>query len=288
MNIPVGLSDRIPQLQSCTIPQLLAFPTSLAALRTPILWNASCWVTDRRLDEFEQAQISKHQGKEHVEWCHFASDQDLNVSLLIVFPHLDTGFRNEVVMEKWTDEVVLPSFSGLGIGAGVLSRSWRVVRMTAEAEREETLNVNAPDTPLREVLVKRGGAAVTETDVANLWVEIRERADRHASGLFRNLFLVAVCRMDDHGAKEMSVEESWREIASKWDRVVDMDYVPVDSVRAFAKVMLGVQNSSPSMFPVPATPLTSPVHAPPPMARKRKPYVAITIVASNEILLSQV
>ncbi|KAE9961523.1 hypothetical protein EG328_002685 [Venturia inaequalis] len=270
MDAALGLSERSPKLQSCTIPQLLAFPTNLAAIKTPVLWNASCWVTDRRLDEFEQAHISRHQGKEHVEWCHFASDRHLNVSLLIVFPHLDSGFRNDPVMQKWTDEIVLPAFSKMGLGAGVLSQSWKVVRMTAEAEREETLNVNAPDTPLRGVLTKRGGAAVTEMDVANVWTEIEERANSHASGLFQGLFLVAVCHMEEGFVKEMEVEESWRQIASKWDGVVDMDYVPVESVRAFARVTLGVQSLHSTTFPVPPTPLTSPIHAPPPMARKRK------------------
>lgn len=173
-------------------------------------------------------------------------------------------------MEKWTDEIVLPSFLKMGLDAGVLSQNWKIVRMTAEAEREETLNVNAPDTPLRGVLTKRGGAAVTETDIANVWADIEGKANNHASGLFRNLFLVAVCHMEEGFAKEMSVEESWRQIASKWDRVVDMDYVPVESVKAHAKVTLGVQSLHLPMFPVPPTPLTSPIHAPPPMARKRK------------------
>ncbi|TLD36199.1 hypothetical protein E2P81_ATG03088 [Venturia nashicola] len=270
MDAALGLSERTPQLQSCTIPQLLAFPTTLAAIKTPILWNASCWVTDRRLDEFEQAQISRHQGKEHIEWCHFASDRHLNVSLLIIFPHLDSGFRNEPVMQKWTDEIVLPSFEKMRVGAGVLSQSWNVVRMTAEAEREETLNVNAPDTPLRGVLTSKGGGSVTEVDVANVWADIEERANSHASGFFKGMFLVAVCHMQEGLVKEMEVEESWRQIASKWDRVVDMEYVPVESVRAFARVTMEVQSLHSTMFSVPPTPLTSPIHAPPPMARKRK------------------
>lgn len=173
-------------------------------------------------------------------------------------------------MQKWTDEIVLPSFLGMGLGAGVLSQSWKVVRMTAEAEREETLNVNAPDTPLRGVLTKRGGASVSEMDIASVWAEIEERANNHASGIFRGLFLVAVCHLEEGFVKEMEVEEGWRQIASKWDRVVDMDYVPVESVRAYAKVTLGVQSLYSPMFPVPPTPLTSPVHAPPSVARKRK------------------
>lgn len=272
MDPVLGLSEQTPQLKSCTIPQLLAFPTNLAAIKTPIVWNASCWVTDRRLDEFEQTHISQHQGKEHIEWCHFASDRESTVSLLLVFPNLDsTGFRrDEGVMQKWTDEIVLPAFFRAGVGAGVLSQSWKVVRMTAEAEREETLNVNAPDTPLRGVLMKRGGGGVSEVDVTSVWTEIEERANHHASGFFRGLFLVAVCHMDEGFVKEMEVEESWRQIASKWDRAVDMNHVPLESVRAFARVTLGARNLQSSVFHVPPTPLTSPLHAPPPMARKRK------------------
>jgi hypothetical protein len=265
MDPSLPLSSRIPSLLSCTIPQLLAFPTSLAAIKTPILWNASCWVADRRLDEFEQAQISRHQGKEHIEWCHFASDPDLKVSLFVVFPHLDTGFRQENVMKKWTDEIVLPSFKKQGLSAGVLSQSWRIVRMTAEAEREETLNVNAPDTPLREVLSKRGGA--TQIDFANVWADISEEANSHASRLFRDLFLVAICHMEGGIVNEMSVEESWREISSIWDRSVDMDYVPVQNVRAHAKVILGAQHSQ--VLPVFQAPATTHVQTAP-MARKRK------------------
>jgi hypothetical protein len=269
MDVALPLSSRIPQLISCTIPQLLAFPKSLAAIKSPILWNASCWVADHRLDEFEQAQISQHQGKEHIEWCHFASDRDLNVSLLIVFPHLDTGFRQENVMEKWTNEIVLPSFKTEGLSAGVLSQSWRIVRMTAEAEREETLNANAPDTPLRAVLSKRGGATVTETDFARVWADISGKANNHPSGFFRDLFLVAVCHMDAGLVKEMPVQESWRQISSRWDRVVDMDYVPIESVRAHARVTLGAPTLNPQAFPISQTLASSPTEAAP-TARKRK------------------
>lgn len=169
-------------------------------------------------------------------------------------------------MEKWTDEIALPCFKTWGLGAGVLSQSWRIVRMTAEAEREETLNINAPDTPLREFLTKRAGA--TQADFVNVWADIATRANSHASGLFRDLFLVAVCHMDELRAKEMSVEESWREISSVWDRSVDMNYVPVQSVRAHAKVTIGVQDSQ----SLPCSQATAPTPSVPtaPVARKRK------------------
>lgn len=214
-------------------------------LREEIKWNASCWVANQRLDEYEQLHISQYAFRDaqripHIEWCHFASDISGKVSMLMVFPNLKTSFRSPEVMEKWTDGIVLPAFRKVGIDGGVLSNSFNVIKLTAEAEREETLNVNAPDTPLSAVLSKRGG--MTSEDMHKLWVAIQETANANQSSGFHNLFLVATCRRPSDSTRALPIEEAWRAIAEVWDSAVDMNFVPIESVRANASVTISAQD----------------------------------------------
>ena len=144
-------------------------------------------------------------------------------------------------MEKWTDQVVLPAFRKIGVSAGILSSDFNVIRMTAEAEREETLNVNAPDTPLVTTLTKRGGATAEDLDA--LWRLIAETANNNAFWGFKDLFLVAVCRHPVKSSQAMPIEDAWRLVANFWDSAIDMRFVPVESVRAHASVMITAQVS---------------------------------------------
>jgi len=174
-------------------------------------------------------------------------------------------------MQKWTDEVILPAFKNVGVGAGVLSQSWRFIRLTAEAEREETLNVNAPDTPLREILSKSRG--VSQADLEWVWEGIVKSANGIAFEGFWGCFLVAVCHLDGANLKEVSIEESWRALTGVWDKSVDMSFVPLDTIRAHAKVTLGTQLSNASPIALSDNPTHSQTAlstAPVELSRKRK------------------
>jgi hypothetical protein len=155
--------------------------------------------------------------------------------MLIVFPELQTSFREPKILERWTDTVVLPAFRQLGISDGVLTSSFKVIQMTAEAEREQTLNTYAPDTPIVEVLSRPGGMAAQDTH--NLWVLIQENANKTAffDG-FKNLFLVAVCRQSTMTA--LPIEDAWQMITHVWDGAIDMNFVPVETVRANASATI--------------------------------------------------
>jgi hypothetical protein len=241
------LSACIPNAISAVITQILAFPTSLAALKPPVIrWNASCWVADRRLDPFEEFWINQlaFPGQErtpHLEWCHFASDDSSRVSLCVVFPNLKTSFRSLDVMEKWTDHIVIPAFRKNNVSAGILSTSFNVIKLTGEAEREETLNVNAPDTALREVLVKKGG--IQSEDLVGIWNCIEETANTNAFWGFRDLFLVAVYHNDASVNTSLSLEQSWNSACSAWDTALDMNYILVESVRAHSAVAFGAASA---------------------------------------------
>ncbi|KAF2431549.1 hypothetical protein EJ08DRAFT_179989 [Tothia fuscella] len=234
-----------PVANSGTISQIIAFPTSLAALRPKcVRWNATCWVADQRLDPFEEYWISRfafpeHQRTPHIEWCHFASDDTSRVSLYTVFPNLKTSFRAVGVMEKWTDQVVIPAFRKYQVNAGILSTSFNVIRLTGEAEREETLNVNAPDFALREVLTKKNGLQTDDLD--GIWTSIRATANSNSAWGFQELFLVTVYHHDSTTNSNHSIEESWRSACTVWDAAVDMSYVPIESVRSQSILTLGAQ-----------------------------------------------
>jgi hypothetical protein len=216
-NQPQGgilLANTTPSAQSCTISELIAFPSSLAALKHGIKWNASCWVANQRLNDFEQEQIGLHayrghQRTPHIEWCQFATDVNDTITLLIVFPELKTSFRNPEIMQRWTDTVVLPAFRTVGIADSTLTSNFKIVQMTAEAEREQTLNDYAPDTTLTEVLSKKGG--LMAQDMHSLWVTIQENANKTVffDG-FKNIFLVVVCRSFGSSPQALSVDEGWR------------------------------------------------------------------------------
>lgn len=244
-SIALPLAHATPSAQSCTISELIAFPSSLAALKHGVKWNASCWVANQRLNEFEQEQIALHafQGQQrmpHIEWCHFATSIDDTVSLLIVFPQLAKSFRSLEIMERWTDSVVLPAFRATGISDGTLTSNFNIIRMTAEAEREQTLNTFAPDTTLSELLSKTGG--LSSQDVHTLWTTIMENANRTVffDG-FKHLFLVAIHRRPMIAPRELPLIEAWREATRAWDNAIDMAFVPIESVRADASVSIMVQ-----------------------------------------------
>jgi hypothetical protein len=272
------LSNCIPYVKTASVSQILAFPTSLAALKAPVRWTASCWVTDRRLDQLELLWVGEHvfPGQHripHFEWCHFASDSESQISLLVIFPNLRSNFRSEEVMAKWTDEIVIPAFQKHGVSAGILSTSFNVIRMTAGAEREETLNQNAPDTALREVLAKRGG--VVEEDLDGIWTSIKEIANGNAFWGFRELFLVATHHQTSgvHDG-QLSIEDGWKLASGAWDSAVDMKYVPIKSIRAHARMSLGATLPTPSGI---SSPIQSPTSratfqnmAPLELSRKRR------------------
>lgn len=224
----------------------MAFPSSLAALKRGIKWNASCWVANQRLNEFEQEQIRLHafrgqQRTPHIEWCQFALDVHDSIFMLIVFPELKTSFRSPEIMERWTDNVVLPAFRATGISDGTLTSNFKVIQMTAEAEREQTLNDYAPDTTLVEVLSKKGG--LSSQDMYHLWDSIQENANRTVffDG-FKNLFLVAICRQPEGALRALPMEEAWRKMTSRWDEAIDMNFVPTESLRANASVTISAQH----------------------------------------------
>jgi hypothetical protein len=241
----ITLASAVPSAQSCTISELIAFPTSLAALKRGIKWNASCWTAKQRLNEFEQRQIGLYafrgqQRTPHIEWCQFATDINETISMLIIFPELKTSFRSPEIMERWTDKVVLPAFRAVGASDGTLTSSFKVIQMTAEAEREQTLNDYAPDTTMTQVLSKKGG--ISPHDMHTMWAHIQENANRTSffDG-FKNLFLVAVFRQPDRSLRSLPMDEAWRSVTAVWDAIIDMNFVPPDSVRADASVTIIAQ-----------------------------------------------
>jgi len=242
----IALAHAIPSAESCTISELVAFPSSLAALKKGIKWNASCWTANQRLNEFEQEQIGLHaflgqRRPPHIEWCQFATDVDETISMLIVFPEMKSSFRSAELMERWTDTVVLPAFRAVGITDGTLTSNFRVIQMTAEAEREQTLNGFAPDTVLTETLRKAGG--LLSQDLHNLWAAIQENANKTVffDG-FKNLFLVAIHRPPARTLQALPMDTAWRTVSSSWDSAIDMNFVPSESVRANAAVTISVQH----------------------------------------------
>lgn len=233
--------------QSCTILEVMAFPSSLAALKHGIKWNASCWVANQRLNDFEQEQIGLHgyhghQRTPHIEWCQFATDVNDTVAMLIVFPELKTSFRSPEIMQRWTDTVVLPAFRATGIAESTLTSNFKVIQMTAEAEREQTLNCYAPDTTLTEVLSKKEG--LTAQDMHSLWASIQENANKTAffDG-FKSIFLVIICRPLGSSSQTLSLDETWRSASLTWEPALDMDFVSTETVRANVAVTLCAQQT---------------------------------------------
>lgn len=246
-SIALPLAHAIPSAQSYTISELIAFPSSLAALKHGIKWNASCWVANQRLNEFEQEQIGLHafrgeQRTPHIEWCQFATDVNDTVSILIVFPQLQTSFRSPDVMQRWTDNVVLPAFRAIGIADGTLTSNYKIIQLTAEAEREQTLNTFAPDTTLTEVLSKKGG--LSSNDMHNLWAVMQKYASNTVffDG-FKSLFLVAVHRLSRPTSQMLPIGNAWRQATIAWDNVMDMKFVPLQTVKANASATINAHDT---------------------------------------------
>ena len=242
----IPLAYATPSAQSCTISELMAFPSSLTALKQGVKWNASCWVANQRLNEFEQEQIrlyafSGQQRTPHIEWCQFATDIHDTVSMLIVFPELKTSFRSPEIMQRWTDDVVLPAFRAHGIAGTTLTSNFNIIQMTAEAERQQTLNDFAPDTILTEVLRKNGG--LSSQDVHDLWSTIHQNANRTVffDG-FKNLFLVVIYRPPTRSIQTLPLDEAWKAFSSTWDEALDMTYIPTETVRADAQVTISAHH----------------------------------------------
>jgi hypothetical protein len=128
----------------------------------------------------------------------------------------------------------------VGISDGTLTSNFKIIQMTAEAEREQTLNDYAPDTTLAEVLSKKGG--LSSQDMHSMWAQIQENANRTSffDG-FKNLFLVAIFRQPERSLRSLPMDEAWRTTTAVWDATIDMGFVPVESVRMHASVTINAQ-----------------------------------------------
>ncbi|KIW04545.1 uncharacterized protein PV09_04299 [Verruconis gallopava] len=229
-------SSSLLSAYSCAITGLIAFPSSLAVLWRGIKWNASCWLANQSLDEFEHQQIvefafSGQQRTPHIEWCYFASDVEDKVSILIVFPELRTSFRTPEIMQRWTDTVVLPAFRHVGISVGSLTSSFQAIQIAAEdAKRKDASNAFTPETPLVRELSKTG---LSTQDMQSLWTAIQENAHKTPffAG-FRNIFLVATCRQHRGGKQSRTACDGVQSVMTAWDEAIDMNFVPASLVRA--------------------------------------------------------
>lgn len=108
-------------LDNCYITEVLAFPRSLAVLRSEILhWNATCWLDRFSIPQLTIGKIANYCNTPTLhEWqiCEFKGSQMSNemcsdvpdIRLLVVFPHMKKSFDSEEVQRLWTDKIVLPS-----------------------------------------------------------------------------------------------------------------------------------------------------------------------------------
>jgi hypothetical protein len=122
-----------------------------------------------------------------------------------------------------------------------LTSNFKIIQMTAEAEREQTLNDYAPDTTMTQVLSKKGG--LSAQDMHTMWAYIQENANRTSffDG-FKNLFLVAVFRQPERSLRSLPMDEAWRSVTAVWDATIDMDFIPPETVRANASVTITAQH----------------------------------------------
>ena len=259
------LANAVPSAELCTISELMAFPTSLAALKHGIKWNASCWTANQRLNEFEQEQIGLYafrgqQRTPHIEWCQFATDVNDTVSILIVFPELKTSFRAPDIMQRWTDTVVLPAFRAVGVVDSTLTSNFNIIQMTAEAEREQTLNTFAPDTTTTEILRKHQG--FTPVDAHHIWAAIQNNANQTSffDG-FKNLFLVAIHKRPGQPQKSLPMNDAWQRISSTWDTAIDMNFVPMDTIHAHAIATIDAHAAGFSIAPTTNGHMAQPVQS---------------------------
>jgi hypothetical protein len=234
---PFGLT-----LNKCYVTEVLAFPSSLGALRHGILqWNATCWLdqftipqpTMRKIADhcktptLHQGQICEFKGS---PWSCEVAYSVPDIRLLVVFPHMKKPFHSEEdneesskeVQKIWTDEIVLPSIYR-HVGSSVakdLPTSYESLRLDSEVKRIE-LGLNVNDTPLC--------VTFRSDSLDGLWEDIVRKTKRDDFKEFSGAFLVAIGQWPPTATFNESVEGAWKTLADKWDMEMDMNYIPTET-----------------------------------------------------------
>ncbi|KAK5163284.1 uncharacterized protein LTR77_010870 [Saxophila tyrrhenica] len=244
-------------LQKCYYgPGLIAFPHSLEVFNKASnnwYWNASCFLNNRALDTVESNQICTH-FQNRCGWSpspgnlpaiQLGTSEDMigrstpRFSTFVVFPNISGGVvHSEEFMRAWTDYVMVPSIlhaarrrEGCTYGVPAYARSYRGIRMASDCQRIVS-NHEAPETP---VSIK-----VRSDELGDLWQNMQSIVNRDpVLWEFQDAFLVVVAGQDSETGMECygsDLRSFWGHFSIKFDRVVNMDHVPADSVTISPKV----------------------------------------------------
>lgn len=237
-------------------PGVMAFPQTLEIFNvenTNWYWNASSWVQTRALDAVECNQICSYYQARH-GWApstgylpalQLGTSEDMisrstpQFSTFVVFPTAGGDIvRSEPFMRAWTDIVMVPALlqaarkrEGFSYGVPPYARSYRAIKMASECQRVVS-NDDVLDTPV--------SIRVRPDELGELWQSMQHIV-RSSPMLwnFQDMFLVVVAGRDSENGMQCfgsNLMAFWKHFSHRWDKAVNMNYVPAELVTISPKV----------------------------------------------------